>query len=73
MSSFSWTFEDADGQQVEPDVGQPATGFPTQADAEAWVGETWRTLLAAGVEQVRLFEDSAEVYGPMSLRPVEEQ
>ena len=72
MSSFSWRFEDAEGQPVEArTIGQPAKGFATQADAEAWVGETWRDLLAAGVEQVRLYEDSEQVYGPMSLRPAE--
>ena len=48
MSSFTWSFEDADGQPVDAaGVGQPAKGFATQADAEAWVGETWRDLLAA--------------------------
>jgi hypothetical protein len=72
MSSFSWRFEDAEGQPVDAAaVGQPAKGFATQADAEAWVGETWRDLLAGGVEQVRLYEDSEQVYGPMSLRPGE--
>jgi len=72
MSSFRWVFEDADGEPVErPDAGQPSAGFPTQADAETWVGEVWRDLLDGGVEQVRLLEDADEVYGPMSLRPVE--
>lgn len=72
MSSFTWSFEDADGQPVrDVEPSPPAKGFPTQADAETWVGESWRELLAGGVEQVRLLEDGAEVYGPMSLRPVE--
>ncbi|MFC5999872.1 hypothetical protein ACFP6A_14220 [Quadrisphaera sp. GCM10027208] len=64
-------FEDAAGDPVPVDVGQPSDGFPTQADAETWIGETWRDLLDAGVEQVRLLEDAHEVYGPMSLRPAE--
>lgn len=71
MSSFTWALEDADGAPVDLPGAQPAKGFPTQADAEAWVGESWRGLLDAGVEQVRLLEDGEEVYGPMSLRPVE--
>ncbi len=62
--------EDASGQPVEAE-GAPGRGFPTQADAEAWVGESWRDLLESGVEQVRLVEDGTEVYGPMSLRPAQ--
>ena len=44
-----------------------ATGFPSQSDAESWIGEVWRDLLEDGVEQVTLFEGDREVYGPMSL------
>lgn len=46
------------------------TGFPSQADAETWVGESWQELLAAGVEQVYLLNGDEQVYGPMSLRPL---
>ena len=42
--------------------------FPSQADAETWLGESWRDLLDEGVEQVTLLEGQREVYGPMSLR-----
>jgi hypothetical protein len=35
------------------------------------VGESWRGLLAGGVEQVTLLRDGERVYGPMSLRPME--
>ncbi len=52
-----------------PDL--PGTGFPSQADAETWVGETWRDLVAVGVEQVSLLAAGQKVYGPMSLRPLE--
>ncbi len=41
--------------------------FPHQADAETWLGETWRELREQGVASVTLFEDDREVYGPMSL------
>ena len=69
MTTWSWRFEGADGSQVEPaGIGHPV--FPTQADAETWVGETWHDLLAAGVDLVHLFEDERKVYGPMSLRPL---
>jgi hypothetical protein len=45
--------------------------FPSQSDAESWLGEEWRTLLEAGVDAVHLLHDDVEVYGPMSLRPAE--
>lgn len=67
--SWSWRYEQADGQPAEG--AGPAGGFPTQADAETWIGEAWRGLLEAGVDQVTLLEDDSEVYGPMSLHPVQ--
>jgi hypothetical protein len=44
--------------------------FPTQGDAETWIGETWRDLLDVGVTQVTLLDAGRRVYGPMGLRPV---
>jgi hypothetical protein len=54
-------------------AGEPATpasseAFPTQADAESWLGESWRDLLARGVERVTLMEDRREEY-TMGLSP----
>jgi hypothetical protein len=49
------------------DSAPTAESFPSQADAESWVGENWRELLAAGVAQVTLLEGDREVYGPMGL------
>jgi hypothetical protein len=65
MVAWTWRFERADGTEVQPAV-QPEE-FSTQSDAESWIGENWRALLEGGADQVRLFEDSTEVYGPMSL------
>lgn len=45
----------------------PPEEFPTQGDAESWIGENWKALLEGGADQVRLSEDSTEIYGPMSL------
>ena len=42
--------------------------FPSQADAESWVGEFWADLARLGVEGVTLMDGDREVYGPMSLR-----
>ena len=49
--------------------GDRSTEFPTQADAETWVGEVWQDLVADGVDAVTLYEEQRLVYGPMSLRP----
>lgn len=52
----------------EPETGAAAApSFPTQADAEAWLGECWADLLADGVDAVSLRLDDHVVYGPMSL------
>ena len=32
--------------------------FASQGDAESWLGENWRALLAVGVDQVTLLEDA---------------
>jgi hypothetical protein len=70
MSSWTWRYEAADGSTlIRP--GLSSQVFPSQADAESWVGESWRDLTAAGVEAVSLLRDGEVVYGPMSLRPLE--
>lgn len=48
--------------------GQASADFPSQAEAETWLGEVWRELLASGVQDVSLYEEGRAVYGPMSLR-----
>jgi len=69
-TSWRWRLEDQAGTEV--DVADDSTaagvaGFPSQSDAESWIGEVWRDLLEDGVHQVTLFEADREVYGPMSL------
>ena len=68
-TSWTWRFEDAEGRPA--DVVEASAQFPTQADAESWMGETWRGLRERGVDSVRLFADAEQVYGPLSLRTVE--
>jgi hypothetical protein len=67
--SWTWRYESADGDLVSPGSLAPAEPFPTQSDAESWIGEEWRALLAAGVSRVTLLEGDRIVYGPMSLDP----
>jgi hypothetical protein len=69
-ASWTWAYFDGEGRQM---AGEPlvTTAFPSQSDAESWLGESWRELAAAGVDAVTLSEDGVEVYGPMSLRASE--
>ena len=64
--TYRWRFEDATGGTPADGPAHSAT-FPTQADAEAWFGESWQDLADAGVHQVTLLHEQAEVYGPMPL------
>ena len=67
-----WVYQSADGHPVaNPPAAAVMSGFPSQADAEAWVGENWRDLLAHGVDMVSLYEGDRLAYGPMSLHPPE--
>jgi hypothetical protein len=66
--TWSWRMESADGTTVE---GVPSERFPSQSDAESWVGEAWQELRNQGVDAVTLLEGDREVYGPMSLHAAE--
>lgn len=65
---YTWVFTTADGTQPT-DLGLASSAFPTQADAEAWLGEVWPQLADAGVAEVTLRCGDDDVYGPMSLSP----
>lgn len=60
---WSWRYEDANGELVSG----PAETFGSQADAESWIGQTWRKLAATGVTSVVLVEDDRVEYR-MSLQ-----
>jgi hypothetical protein len=62
---WRWRLEDADGQEVTSTVGEPT--FPSQSDAESWLGEVWRDLVEDGVDTVTLLEGDRVVYASMSL------
>ena len=50
-------------------VGVTVPPSENQADAESWLGEHWRELLARGVHAVTLLDGETRVYGPMGLAP----
>ncbi|MFF7631868.1 hypothetical protein ACFZB9_01755 [Kitasatospora sp. NPDC008050] len=61
---WTWRYEATDGAVITPAGG--VEEFSSQGDAESWIGEEWKRLLADGVERVVLLEDDQEIY-PMSL------
>ena len=63
---WSWRYEGVDGQPVTG----PAEAFSSQADAESWLGQTYRQLAEAGITGVTLVEDDRVDY-KMSLLPAE--
>lgn len=60
-----WRYADLDGAAVPG----PEITFDDQTGAEEWLTGQWPDLLDSGVEQVTLCAGTAEIYGPMSLRP----
>ncbi len=60
--AWTWNFEKADGAVVGT-----SEEFESRSDAESWVGEVFADLAGDGIDQVRLFEGTKEIYGPMSL------
>ncbi|MGB3827563.1 MAG: hypothetical protein WA962_02200 [Ornithinimicrobium sp.] len=63
-----WRFVDPSGA-VLTDLGLAEVAFPSQSEAEAWLGEEWPLLAEAGVGSVTLLRGDEVVYGPMSLSP----
>jgi hypothetical protein len=68
--TWTWQLEKED-RTVLTSRGLPKESFASQGDAESWIGENWRTLLDAGVDQVTLLDEGRAQYGPMSLHPAE--
>ena len=62
--AWTWRYEDATGQSVDG----PHEAFSSQSDAESWLGQTWRDLVATGVTTAVLVEDDRTEY-KMSLLP----
>lgn len=60
--SFRWVLHDAAGADL-----RTSEDFDSQADAEAWMGAEWESLLAEGGESVTLMDEHEKVYR-MGLR-----
>ncbi len=67
---WHWVLFDSQGRpMVAPEAMAQDQRFPSQSDAESWIGEQWPELLAQGIGSVALSEGDRIVYGPMSLAP----
>jgi hypothetical protein len=65
--AWTWRYEAEDGRK---DAGV-SEAFPSQSDAESWLGQTWRDLVAEGIVTAVLVEDERVEYR-MSLLPAGE-
>ncbi len=65
--AWSWRYEGANGESANG----PTESFSSQADAESWIGQTWRELAASGVASVALVEDDRVEYRMSLLPPAE--
>lgn len=64
--SWTWQFEDADGNAVAPQDDE----FPNQGDAESWLGEAWRELAESGAA-VAILSEGDRVEYRMDLSPAQ--
>jgi hypothetical protein len=53
----------------DPGDGSLDQRFPSQGEAETWLGEFYPDLVDRGVSAVSLREADRLVYGPMALEP----
>jgi len=68
--NWCWSLLSANGSPMQVEAVMAAEQrFPSQSEAETWIGESWPELLAAGVDSVVLLQGERVVYGPMGLRP----
>lgn len=67
--SFHWGLTLGESEATPEDLSAAGfdAEFPTQAEAERWLGEYYAELQDYGVIEVTLLELDRVVYGPMSL------
>jgi hypothetical protein len=57
MSDYQWVLQDEGGTEIRRTVS-----FPTQADAETWMGSVWQGLVEEGGAFVVLVTGEETVY-----------
>jgi hypothetical protein len=56
--AWAWRYEGENGQKQ----AGTSENFASQSDAESWLGQTWRELVASGVVAAVLVEDDRVEY-----------
>ncbi|HCT76249.1 MAG TPA: hypothetical protein DGG94_14915 [Micromonosporaceae bacterium] len=56
--TWSWRYEAEDGKSVSG----PNEAFSSQADAESWLGQTWKDRVSDGANTAILLEDDRVEY-----------
>ena len=60
--TWHWRLEDPSGAAIDPaSLGVEVADSDNQGDAESWLGENWRELLARGVATVTLLGRSVQI------------
>lgn len=67
MATWMWELSGTTGRPLDRPVSPE---FGSRFDAEAWLGESWRTLSGQGVTTAALLCDSTAVAAPVSLPAV---
>lgn len=62
---WTWQFLASDGEELDRPLS-PA--FTSRFDAEAWLGEHWRSLAVDGVAAARPLHQGSAVAAPVPLR-----
>jgi hypothetical protein len=66
--AWTWRYEgESGGENGQKPLGG-SESFPSQSDAESWLGQAWRDLVGQGVVTAILVEDDRVEYR-MSLLP----
>jgi hypothetical protein len=63
VGEWRWIPQDSGGRDLPP-----SAAFPSQEEAEAWMGREWEALLARGAEFATLVGDDDRVRYRMGLR-----
>jgi hypothetical protein len=56
--AWQWRYQNTGGAAAD----EVSEEFPSQSDAESWLGEQWRELLSTGIDEVVLEENGRVEY-----------